>query len=258
MIIGKALSLLGVLSVLAATPDAFAQTLDDCPKTQDVPWTNCKGVRTYPDGSIYTGDFQDDRRHGKGVLSGNGGVSYVGEFVRDAFEGAGILWMPGGMIYVGEFREGRINGTGVMKTSETDRHIGEFKDGVLTKSAEFPLKEKRIPASASVATGEGARDAEHISGFKIDPTSLAFLLCFAAFLIDIVISPPACRAPGAGRRLEWPALVLLIFFGGVSLAATISSLAGPVGAYIVQHLENKEPAAARAPIQAKGRPMTRM
>jgi hypothetical protein len=246
--------------LLSVTSVAVAQTFEVCPKNDDVPWTNCHGSKSYPDGSTYVGDFQAGQRHGRGMLYSSGGISYLGEFANDQFDGSGVLWMPGGIKFAGEFRQGRIDGLGIMNATAADKHIGEFKDGILTKPAVFLPKEntRTAPLPPASIVSPPSVD-EHMTRLKIDILALAFLFCFTGFILDLTYSPPirAAEERSPIRKLEWFALILAIFFGGVYLRPTIDQLAASVGQSLIK-VPEKKALSPQIPNRTGGRMMPRM
>ena len=50
-----------------------------------------KGVYRYPDGSEYTGDWQEGQRHGYGVMNFPDGSKYFGIFDNGLCQGNGIM-----------------------------------------------------------------------------------------------------------------------------------------------------------------------
>jgi hypothetical protein len=53
----------------AASLDGHAQSsLPPCPTDTTVPWTNCFGTLTLPNGDKYAGEFRDNKMQGEGIL----------------------------------------------------------------------------------------------------------------------------------------------------------------------------------------------
>lgn len=140
--------LLSVLPLLAAAQSRLAP----CPSDVNVLWHNCFGTLTSSSGQKYTGEFKDDKQHGRGTLTfpnghryvgefkdgkrhGQGmdtfpnGEKYVGEFKEDSFHGRGTWTHPNGQKYVGEFRNDERNGQGTLTLPNGEKYEGEFADG---------------------------------------------------------------------------------------------------------------------------------
>jgi TolB-like protein len=84
---------------------------------------------------------QEEKYHGKGVITYSNGDKWEGEF-KDGleFNGQGtIIWLEGGN-YVGEIKDGKRNGQGTLTNSDGEKYVGDFKDnkrdgqGTLTNS----------------------------------------------------------------------------------------------------------------------------
>jgi len=50
------------------------------------------GQFDYYDGSQYKGSYQNDKRHGKGVMRHVNGDTYEGDWVNDNIEGKGLIY----------------------------------------------------------------------------------------------------------------------------------------------------------------------
>src|SRR4051794_25341507 len=97
------LAILATVIVVNMPTAVVAQSrLPQCPSKTDVPWTNCAGTRTYPNGDKYIGGFKDDMPNGKGTYTYVKGIKYVGEFKEVEPDGQGTWTYPNGDKYVGE------------------------------------------------------------------------------------------------------------------------------------------------------------
>ncbi|CAF1294686.1 unnamed protein product, partial [Didymodactylos carnosus] len=89
-----------------------------------------QGTFRYPDGSEYTGEWNNDgQRHGLGKLSFADGSKYSGKFENGLFTGLGLIIYTDGSKYEGEFSQGRYNGLGVFTRCDGMKYEGQFKDG---------------------------------------------------------------------------------------------------------------------------------
>lgn len=84
-----------------------------------------KGRRTYDNGNVYEGDFENDNMHGHGTYTFANGRVYVGEWVAGKPEGHGTMSFDGGGVYVGEWVAGQKEGHGTY-TSPWNIYIGEW------------------------------------------------------------------------------------------------------------------------------------
>jgi hypothetical protein len=91
---------------------------------------NGSGTFTFPDGSVYTGDFVRGFAEGTGAyISAAGTLIYEGEFKEGRFEGQGRYYSPEGWIYEGGFKEGLFDGEGTF-SNETETVRGVWERGV--------------------------------------------------------------------------------------------------------------------------------
>jgi len=105
-----------------------------------------KGIMKYVNGSIYDGEWQNDKENGTGKFSfpdGDsdddidsypaGDITYEGEFQNGKFNGHGVYESkPHSIIYRGEFKNGRRNGMGFMH-SLGGMLYGEYKNDRLIR-----------------------------------------------------------------------------------------------------------------------------
>ena len=84
---------------------------------------------TYPDGSTYVGDWQNNKMHGSGILISKD-FKYEGEFKYGKATGIGKAIYKNGSNYEGLFQNGKINGKGKLIYFNGDVYEGEFKDGL--------------------------------------------------------------------------------------------------------------------------------
>src|SRR5690348_8723129 len=73
-----------------------------------------RGIKTWPNGDRYDGQFVADRKEGQGTYTfGRGpwaGERYDGAFVADRREGYGVYRWPTGDVYRGPWKEDRLAG----------------------------------------------------------------------------------------------------------------------------------------------------
>ena len=65
-----------------------------------------KGVRTWPDGRRYEGEFVNGNFHGQSVETSPDGSRYEGEYRDGKLHGQGVYTWPSGSLYEGEWRDG--------------------------------------------------------------------------------------------------------------------------------------------------------
>jgi hypothetical protein len=97
-----------------------------------------RGTMTFPDGTVYVGDFNDGNKSGRGKIEYADGSVYDGEFSEDAPHGHGTYTTTRG-VYDGQIYYGHKVGRGKMTFANGDVYDGIFKNdkiggqGVLTK-----------------------------------------------------------------------------------------------------------------------------
>ena len=73
--------------------------------------------RYYADGSKYSGDIVNGKRHGLGIYFWPTGHKYMGEWRHSKIHGRGIFIWPNGNKYIGEFKNNRASGGWLYKTN---------------------------------------------------------------------------------------------------------------------------------------------
>ena len=96
-----------------------------------------KGIKIYPDGGRYEGDFVNGLKQGKGIYYYKDGDKYVGEFYNDEKDGKGIYYYKEGDKYEGEFSNNVRNGKGIYYYDNGDKFIGKFVNGVAEGRGKF-------------------------------------------------------------------------------------------------------------------------
>jgi hypothetical protein len=83
---------------------------------------------TYESGNVYTGEFKDGKKHGKGEYTYTNGDKYVGEFKEGKLHGQGTYTFASGAKYVGEFKDDKRHGQGTYTFADGAKYVGEYKD----------------------------------------------------------------------------------------------------------------------------------
>ncbi|XP_056223734.1 MORN repeat-containing protein 2 [Seriola aureovittata] len=84
------------------------------------------GKHTSADGIIYTGEWLQDKMHGRGTLQHPSGALYEGEFKDNMYHGTGTYTFPDGSTYKGHFSKNRLEGEGAFTNTEGLVWTGEF------------------------------------------------------------------------------------------------------------------------------------
>lgn len=80
------------------------------------------------DGSIYTGEWMGDIRHGHGKLVFPDGGVYRGQWQNDKPHGSGTRTYPDGSKYTGQYVDGLQHGYGEFSHSGIGLYIGQWKN----------------------------------------------------------------------------------------------------------------------------------
>jgi len=80
-------------------------------------------------GTTYEGHFQDDMRHGHGILISSES-KFDGFFVNDEREGHGTLVLNESVSYRGTFKGGKYHGTGTLCDGDGRVYVGQFRHGM--------------------------------------------------------------------------------------------------------------------------------
>jgi len=91
------------------------------------------GLRFWPNGKRYQGEFHDGKADGTGSCSLADGSKYVGPWVNDNPHGSmGFSLLASGEFYLGEFVNGKEHGEGHLTLPDRSTFIGQFQGGLKT------------------------------------------------------------------------------------------------------------------------------
>jgi clan AA aspartic protease (TIGR02281 family) len=99
-----------------------------CPEPQTRYWDNCTGTRTFPNGNVYVGEFQNNTFNGQGYLRYADGSTYIGGFLNGQLDGQGASTFPDGGKHVGEVHNNKANGLGTYTYANGNTYYGELRD----------------------------------------------------------------------------------------------------------------------------------
>ncbi|KAF7658445.1 hypothetical protein LDENG_00012420 [Lucifuga dentata] len=94
--------------------------------TSGVMMRSGSGTHTSASGIIYTGEWHEDKMHGRGTLQHPSGAVYEGEFKDNMYHGTGTYTFPDGSSYTGPFNENRLEGEGALTNTTGLVWTGEF------------------------------------------------------------------------------------------------------------------------------------
>jgi hypothetical protein len=93
-----------------------------------------KGVKAWPNGDRYDGEWDADTRHGYGsYVWGEGpwkGERYDGPFVQDRRHGYGLYWWPTGDVYAGPWENDQLTGPGTEMMRARAKYAAEARAAV--------------------------------------------------------------------------------------------------------------------------------
>ena len=67
------------------------------------------GIHVSADGTVYSGNWDNDQMNGSGRVQFASGAMYVGEFVNNCFQGKGQYVWPNGSHFEGTFIDNRFS-----------------------------------------------------------------------------------------------------------------------------------------------------
>jgi serine/threonine protein kinase len=85
-------------------------------------------IYLWPDGTLYDGGWQDNKRNGEGTLTLPAGIKYVGAFKADLFNGQGTITYADGTTYTGAWMNNIRNAQGTITLADGTTYTGEFKN----------------------------------------------------------------------------------------------------------------------------------
>ncbi len=101
-----------VAAALSAQQDAKEQAdINSCPDPSET-WHMCSGKGQGPNGSVYQGQWKNDKYDGYGINKKSDGGRYEGQFVKSKREGYGIYYYSDGRIFQGRWLNDVKNGYG--------------------------------------------------------------------------------------------------------------------------------------------------
>jgi len=92
---------------------------------------NGQGTFTYSDGSVYIGHWENSQRNGQGTFTRPSGSKYQGQWKNDRFDGQGIYIYPDDSKYQGRWKNNMRNGPGTYTSASGSKYQGQWKNGKL-------------------------------------------------------------------------------------------------------------------------------
>eukprot|EP00162_Nutomonas_longa_P013400 comp21557_c0_seq1/m.47237 comp21557_c0_seq1/g.47237 ORF comp21557_c0_seq1/g.47237 comp21557_c0_seq1/m.47237 type:complete len:786 (+) comp21557_c0_seq1:92-2449(+) len=89
-----------------------------------------EGTMEFADGSKYVGTWHHDKRHGKGEYTWPNGDRYVGGYAADQRHGQATLTRADGTVFTGEWVRGKRHGQGEEVLPTGDTYKGAYENGL--------------------------------------------------------------------------------------------------------------------------------
>lgn len=109
---------------------AFSLNAKNNLRLSDIKKSDNAHTITYDDGTQYTGELKENKKHGNGHLLDTRGNKYIGEFFEDQISGIGQFEGEDGTRYKGEWKEGQQHGIGKESWPDGSFYEGEYKNGL--------------------------------------------------------------------------------------------------------------------------------
>jgi hypothetical protein len=122
------------------------------------------GVFTYPNGDVYRGSFVNGKLEGKGSILFSNQTRYEGEARAGLANGQGRMEFVTGDVYEGQFVTGKYHGEGKFRYASGDHYEGEFVSGMFHGTGTFTWKD------GVQYTGQFLNGTRHGQGRKSSPT----------------------------------------------------------------------------------------
>jgi len=128
-------------------------------KNKDVIRDRTKPVFPFVSGSLYKGQWNNDKKDGFGIQTNPDNTKYEGEWVNNQYHGRGTLWIKKGKTfvrqYVGDWVKGHMEGQGIYYYSNGEIFRGGWLKGKRFGNGKFEFD------NGDVYSGEWANDLQH-------------------------------------------------------------------------------------------------
>lgn len=117
-----------------------------------------EGLFIYPDGSYYIGHFKDNTFHGLGKFTHKpNGTVYDGNWRDDRPNGRGVEYYPDTSRYEGDFKDGKKHGEGKYTWADSKIYKGQFVDGHIDGKGQLLIKGRRSFYEGEFARGQKSK-----------------------------------------------------------------------------------------------------
>ena len=143
--------------LLMATAGITEQMVSDALQAENQV-RNGYGRKTYSNGTVYEGEFQEGVADGRGTFYYTNGSVYQGDVKNGSFEGRGTLRYAGGTVYEGTFQNHQFHGRGRIRFADGAAYEGDFQQGKRQGNGRY------VFASGTAYDGEFQDDQFHGRG----------------------------------------------------------------------------------------------
>jgi len=199
---------------------------------------NGQGTFSYPDGSVYVGQWNNGKLDGQGTFSHADGSVYVGQWKDnmkngDRFDGQGTHTYPDGSKYVGRWKNSMRNGRGTYIRPDGSQYTGQWKND-------------KLIGEGILITADGNRFA-----FEFDKDG-KLIGRYAALSKK---KPEKVKTPIRRKQVKPPEKekpkLAKVTKSGATKAPTKSKPSKPLAKKAPKLAKVKKPAAAKTPIESK-------
>mmetsp|Transcript_24710 Transcript_24710/g.68930 ORF Transcript_24710/g.68930 Transcript_24710/m.68930 type:complete len:289 (-) Transcript_24710:256-1122(-) len=111
-----------------------------------------KGMFQFSNGDWYEGEWYENKANGEGSFFSKGMSTYVGGWEADLKTGAGVETYEDGTVYEGNFKQGYRHGKGKLRWSDGSTYEGEFRNNNQEGIGTFKWRSKHPHNSGFVTT----------------------------------------------------------------------------------------------------------
>ena len=126
-------------------------------------WTGCTGQINSGTTNLYTGEFMNGKKHGRGeatISKNTGDDRYVGQFREGRMHGRGTYYFSNGGKYEGELSHDQFNGEGSFDSPKGDRYVGQFRNGQFSGDGLYTFANGNVVQEGVFENGEFVRAAK--------------------------------------------------------------------------------------------------
>lgn len=102
-----------------------------------------EGIMAYSNGSVYEGNWNQDKRSGKGIMTYINKNKFEGTFVNDT-PNKGTMAYENGDYYKGQFEQDNPSGQGSMDYENGNHYEGKWKNGLKEGKGNFTYKKEEL------------------------------------------------------------------------------------------------------------------